>query len=197
MGVGEPLRASPIPKTDPMGRPLGLWGADEVQQVDPRGRGASVAGESMVEDGPASTDAAAGLGATPGSEHLSSLREPYLQLLAAEGRFGYHRLRSTDGLADALRAPALARPLAAPAHARVALMALALLLLLAPYAVPRQATREDRRETVTFGRLCWPMPDFSAPCLGRAARYRVSAPARAGVPWRLCAHPWPTNCLRT
>jgi mxaL protein len=86
----------------------------------------------------ASTDAAAGLGATPGSEHLSSLREPYLQLLAAEGRLAYHRLRSADGLADALRAPALARPLMAPAHARVALMALALLLLLAPYAAPRR-----------------------------------------------------------
>lgn len=138
VGVGEPLRASPIPKTDPMGRPLGLWGADEVQQVDPRGRGASVASEAMVENGLASTDAAAGLGATPGSEHLSSLREPYLQLLAAEGRLAYHRLRSADGLADALRAPALARPLMAPAHARVALMALALLLLLAPYAAPRR-----------------------------------------------------------
>lgn len=144
VGVGEPLRAAPIPKTDPLGRPLGLWGADEVLQFDPRTRGASVAGETMVEHGLASADVAVGLSATPGSEHLSSLREPYLQLLAAEGQFGYQRLRSPDGLADALRAPALARPLAAPAHARVALLALALLLLLAPYA----ARRPQRTTTV-------------------------------------------------
>lgn len=135
VGVGEPLRAAPIPKLDPLGRPLGLWGADEVLQFHPRGRGASVSGESMVEADAARADAASGLGATPGREHLSSLREPYLQLLATEGGFAYHRLRSADELAAALRAPALARPLMAPAHARVALLGLALLLLLAPYAV--------------------------------------------------------------
>jgi mxaL protein len=134
VGVGEPARASPIPKLDPLGRPLGMWGADEVLQLHPRARGASVSGEGMVESD-AAPDAAVSLGATPGREHLSALREPYLQLLASEGRFGYHRLRSVDALADALRAPALARPLAVPAHARVALLALALLLVLAPYAV--------------------------------------------------------------
>jgi mxaL protein len=145
VGVGEPLHASPIPKLDPLGRPLGLWGADDVLQVHPRGRGASVAGEGMVESDAAPADAGASLGATPGREHLSSLREPYLQLLAAEGRFSYHRLQRVDGLAAALRAPALARPLQAPAHARVALLALALLLLLAPYVMRLRALVYRRR----------------------------------------------------
>ena len=52
VGVGD-LKPSPIPKTDPLGRPLGFWDRDEVLQVDPRslGRGASVGGERMVEEG--------------------------------------------------------------------------------------------------------------------------------------------------
>jgi mxaL protein len=139
VGVGDPLHASPIPKTDPLGRPLGLWTADEVQQSDPRGRGASVAGEAMIESS-AAADGVVGLGATPGSEHLSSLREPYLQLLAAEGGFTYHRLRNAEALADALRAPALARPLTVAASARVALIALALVVLLLPYLLRSTAS---------------------------------------------------------
>ena len=133
LGVGE-ARPTPIPKIDPSGRPLGVWGADEVLQTDPRsqGRGASVGGEAMVESDPAPADV--GLGTTPGSEHLSGLREPYLRLLAAEGGFGFRRLRTPDDLLAALRDPALARPLAVQADARGALAALALGLLLVPLA---------------------------------------------------------------
>ena len=142
VGVGQP-KPSPIPKTDPAGQPLGFWSADEVQQVDPHsmGRGASVGAEAMVEDdadAPRAATAlaalAAGLGATPGGEHLSGLREPYLRLLAAENGFTFHRLVSTQGLADALRGDSLAREVAVRGDARVLLFALALALLLAPYA---------------------------------------------------------------
>ena len=63
VGVGA-LQPSPIPKSDPMGRPLGYWGADDVLQTDPRsqGRGASVSDERMAEEGDAAPVAALGGG---------------------------------------------------------------------------------------------------------------------------------------
>lgn len=134
VGVGE-QKPSPIPKLDPLGRRLGFWGADEVAQVDLRslGRGGSVGQEAMAEEGSAAP--AAGLGATPGAEHLSALREPYLKLLAAENGLAYHRLRDADGLLRALRDPAMARPVPVQGDLRVPLAALAALLLLAPHAL--------------------------------------------------------------
>ncbi|KQU77199.1 MULTISPECIES: VWA domain-containing protein [unclassified Rhizobacter] len=131
VGVGE-LLASPIPKTDPLGRPLGVWRADEVMQTDLRrqGRGASVSGETLSDDG--AGPAAAGLGATPGTEHLSALREGYLRLLASERGLVFHRLQTAQGLSQALTSPALAKPVVARADGRVALAALAFVLLLAP-----------------------------------------------------------------
>jgi len=129
VGVGE-LKPSPIPKTDPNGRPLGFWGADEVAQTDPysRGRGGSVGGEKMAED--TSAPAQALPGATPGSEHLSSLREAYLRLLASDTGLGFHRLLSAPAFAAVLQAPGLARPVPAQLDLRAACAGLALLLLL-------------------------------------------------------------------
>lgn len=83
VGVGD-LLPSAISKFDTQGQPLGFWRAEEVLQTDPysQGRGGSVAGELLVEE---HTDApATELGATPGSEHLSSLREGHLRVLARE-----------------------------------------------------------------------------------------------------------------
>ena len=141
VGVGD-LKLSPIPKTDPLGRPLGFWGPDEVLQVDPRslGRGASVGGEQMTEEGSA---AAAPLpGSTPGSEHLSSLREAYLQLLAAQTGLAYQRLGGSEAFIDALTAPSLARPVAARADLRFVPAGLALLLLLARHGLGRASWRK-------------------------------------------------------
>jgi mxaL protein len=106
-------------------------------QVDPRsrGRGASVGGEAMVEaagDAAVVPNAAVSLGATPGSEHLSALREPYLRLLAAERGYAYHRLQSAQGLVEAMQAKALARPVEARRDLRVPLAALAFAALLLP-----------------------------------------------------------------
>lgn len=136
VGVGgDTLQA--IPKRDPSGRPLGSWAAEDVLQTDPRslGRGGSVGGERMVEtEGDAPPTAA--LGATPGSEHLSSLRQPYLELLAAETGLQYHRLDTAAALAAALQTPALTKPVPVQADLRVPLALLALSLLLARLAQP-------------------------------------------------------------
>ena len=131
VGVGE-LLPSPIPKSDPLGQPLGVWRADEVMQTDMRrqGRGASVSGEALADDG--AGPAAVGLGATPGTEHLSALREGYLRLLAGERGLRFLRLQTAQGLSEALTSPALAKPVVARADGRVVLAALAFLLLLMP-----------------------------------------------------------------
>lgn len=141
VGVGG-LQQQPIPKTDAGGRPLGFWGADEVLQTDPRsqGRAGSVSGERLVDDGAPVVLPA--LGATPGSEHLSSLHEAYLQLLAGELGLGFHRLDSAEGLAAAMTAPALARRVPVQADGRVALALLALGLLLVRQAWPRRRAQD-------------------------------------------------------
>jgi mxaL protein len=137
VGVGE-LTPAPIPKIDPSGRTLGFWSADDVMQTDAysQSRGGSVQGERLVDDASAAIGAP-GLGATPGREHLSGLREDYLRLLAGESGLAYLRLHEPRDLAVALRAPELARPVIAPVDGRVALAALALLLLLGLELAPR------------------------------------------------------------
>lgn len=141
VGVGG-LLPMPIPKTDPSGRPLGFWAADEVMQTDPqsRGRSGSVGGEAMVEDGAAAVPEALRAGRA-GAEHLSSLREGYLKLLAGELGLGYLRLDGAQGLSRALTDSAFARPVPARADLRVALGLLALGLLVWPYR-PRWLRRD-------------------------------------------------------
>lgn len=136
VGVGD-LRPSPIPKSDPSGRPLGFWGADEVAQIDPfgRSRGGSLDAERM-SDGGVAAPAVPELGATPGSEHLSALREPYLRLLGRERGLGFLRLDSPNALAQALTASTLARPTPVRADGRMAFALLALLALSLRYAPP-------------------------------------------------------------
>ena len=125
----------PIPKFAPDGKPLGYWRADEVLQIDPYslGRSGSVEGEKMVE-----TDKAPqiSLGATPGSEQLSSLREPYLRLLAKETGMDYRRLGSFSDLIAALTDHELAQQQDAPVGIAWIPGLLALLCLLGIYAFP-------------------------------------------------------------
>lgn len=136
VGVGgdEPL---PIPKFDPSGVPHGEWAADEVFQVDPRslGRGGSVGGEQMVEpEGEAAVEPLPG--ATPGHEHLSSLREDYLRLLASETGLGYLRLSDTAPLAATLGSSRLAREAPGRLDLRPWLGGAALLCVLLPLIPP-------------------------------------------------------------
>jgi mxaL protein len=120
VGVGA-LKPSPIPKSDALGRPLGFWSADDVPQTSPHQPNRDLNGRDEVP--------AAALGATLGSEHLSSLREGYLRLLANENSLTFARVRG-DELRIALQAPALSRPVKTAVDLRTALAALALALLL-------------------------------------------------------------------
>ncbi len=127
VGVGA-LKPSPIPKSDAQGRPLGFWSADDVPQTNPHLPNRDLNGRDEVT--------AASLGATVGSEHLSSLREGYLRLLASEHGLAFARLRGEE-LSAALRSPALSRPVKTAVDLRAALAALALLLLLLQW-LPRR-----------------------------------------------------------
>jgi len=128
VGIGGKFPV-PIPKNDPSGRPLGFWTADEVMQIDryQQGRGGSTAGEKLVEldDG---TKPDLRVGGTPGSEHLSALREPYLRLLAAETAASYVRLDEPEALVSGLK-QVLVMPGLSDLNTRRLLAALALLLV--------------------------------------------------------------------
>lgn len=101
VGAGG-LTPAAIPKYDPAGNLLGFWGADDVMQTDrySEGRGGSVQGEGMAEE-------SREVKKTGGTEHLSALREAYLQTLASETGIGYQRLESADGFLAAMQSPAL------------------------------------------------------------------------------------------
>jgi mxaL protein len=71
----------PIPKTDREGNPAGFWRAEDVIQSD--------------------LDPASG-NARPASEHLSSLREPHLQMLARQVGFEYARLTRVSQVSEAM-----------------------------------------------------------------------------------------------
>jgi mxaL protein len=129
VGVGA-LKPSPIPKSDALGRPLGFWSADDVPQTNPHLPNRDLNGRDEVP--------AASLGATLGSEHLSSLREGYLRLLANENGLSFARLHG-DEVSAALRAPALSRPIKTAVDLRTALAALALTLLLLQWLPMRRS----------------------------------------------------------
>lgn len=138
VGVGGPVPL-PIPKTDAAGRALGVWRADEVLQNDPfsRSRGGSVAGEALAGD----DTALPGPGATPGREHLSSLRETYLQSLADERGLAYQRLDSPEALLRVLREARFQHEVPVQTDGRVWLATLALALLLLPDLWARARSR--------------------------------------------------------
>jgi len=150
LGVGGDVPA-PIPKTDPSGRPLGFWRADEVSQVDTHslGRDGSVSGEAMADDGVAAPPLP---GATPGHEHLSSLREAYLQLLAGESGLRYQRLRDARSLARTLMDDTLARPRDVRIDLRPWLGGAALVALLVGLGAPGFAARKHRRAAIASSR---------------------------------------------
>lgn len=131
VGMGG-LQPAPIPRSDPLGRPLGLWQANEVMQVDPyaQGRGGSATGDGMVSDAPPTPAP----GATPGSEHLSSLREGYLRLLAGETGLTYARAPDAPAMAHLLTAPELTRPVPARQPLQGLLAGTACVVLMARHA---------------------------------------------------------------
>jgi len=131
VGVGG-VQPVPIPKLDPEGNRLGFWRSDEVMQQDTytQGRATSVGGEKLADtDG----DGSGADWATSGSEHLSSLRERYLQVLARELKLDYLRLdpggAGIRALSSALDRSALAQRVPTPVSLGRLFAALALGLL--------------------------------------------------------------------
>jgi mxaL protein len=126
LGVGG-LQPVPIPKFNAKGEPAGFYSAEDVPHR-------SSFGESNLNpekiEGYDARNAPFGREAATGSEHLASLREPYLQQLASEAGLRYHRLADTDALNEALQTPdfAVQKPVDADVRWKAAVAALALLL---------------------------------------------------------------------
>jgi mxaL protein len=138
VGVGgDTLR--PIPKVDPTGQPLGVWGPEEVMQAPPQ----LAAGEPQRPADP---------GAVAGTEHLSSLKQAHLQELAALTGLGYARLQPTTDVAAILQDDRATRSLPAPVDLRAPLIVFALALLVfaigparrLPTAILRRARRPSQ-----------------------------------------------------
>ncbi|NKC11499.1 MAG: MxaL protein [Gammaproteobacteria bacterium] len=126
VGVGGEIPRS-IPKFDGAGKQRGFWRADEVLQVDTYSLGRFQGGEPMV--GVEVGDIAQRIAA--GTEHLSSLREAYLQDTARRVGIEYHRLSGARALLEVLLQERNGVSEAAVLDLRAALIAVALLLVLA------------------------------------------------------------------
>lgn len=93
LGIGgdEPVQ---IPKFNrKTGEPEGFWKVDEVQHVDVYTQTSGGAAANVI-----------------GTEHLSSLRESYLQGLAEKTGLIYHRINNAEALSDQLKTNHLAIP---------------------------------------------------------------------------------------
>ncbi|OUW06047.1 MAG: hypothetical protein CBD16_00560 [Betaproteobacteria bacterium TMED156] len=102
VGVGN-TKKSKIPKINSEGEEYGYWSAEEVMQFDPfsTGRKGSDSNEKLVDNESALIDPRliTRIQASPGTEHLTQLREDYLNLLAAELNFKYVRLTDSKHFA--------------------------------------------------------------------------------------------------
>jgi mxaL protein len=116
VGVGgDALR--PIPKYDPTGHPIGVWGPEEVMQTPPQA--------GWIEPDRSTTPSA-----VVGTEHLSSLKESHLRDLAALTGLRYARLEPSTNMTDLLQDERATRTRLVPVDVRAALAAIALALLL-------------------------------------------------------------------
>ncbi len=95
IGVGGETLV-PIPKFDAMGEQQGYWKVDEVSHVDAYTQARS-ARESTIST-------------VSGMEHLSSLRETYLESLARKTGLTYYRLSGAKDLSQQMRGDTLGIP---------------------------------------------------------------------------------------
>lgn len=126
---------SPIPRYNDRGREIGFYGAGDVQQEN---RFGPPPADAESRDGYNPRNAPFGAAAATGSEHLSSVREPYLRKLGAETGLAYAHLDGPSGLGPALLAAATPRPLPGRLDLRPVLGTTALLLLIAVFLVPHR-----------------------------------------------------------
>jgi mxaL protein len=116
IGVGgDALR--PIPKYDPTGHPIGVWGPEDVMQAPPQLG-------SIYPEQPARPPA------QPGTEHLSSLKQPHLRELSTLTGLGYVRLEPSTALAEVLQDDRTTRKLPVQVDPRATLEAVVLALVL-------------------------------------------------------------------
>ncbi|AUC95614.1 VWA domain-containing protein [Bradyrhizobium sp. SK17] len=90
---------SPIPKFDDRGDEIGFWGVDDVPHEN---RFGPPPADAASRPGYEPRNAPFGAVAAKGTEHLSSVREPYLKSRAAEIGLAYAHMADAGGLADAL-----------------------------------------------------------------------------------------------
>jgi mxaL protein len=141
-GVGGHV-LSPIPKFDQTGRETGFYNVDDVPHESRTG-GPPKNAESR--EGWHPRNAPYGAAAREGTEHLSSVREEHLKLLAGLTGLTYAHLDGADGLAKALTASAAAHQLAVPRDISAIPAALALIFLIMAYLPgPAGLARQGRR----------------------------------------------------
>lgn len=131
IGATSPV---PIPKLDADGKQTGFWKPEDVLQVDAftLGRSGSVAQESLVGVEPGIVAQRIAVG----TEHLSSLRERYLEQLARELRLAYRRIHSTAEMSELLLSRGLAMTRIVSTDLRWLAALLAMLALLAIHVLP-------------------------------------------------------------
>ncbi|MGQ9369561.1 vWA domain-containing protein [Azospirillum sp. ST 5-10] len=141
IGIGGTVPV-PIPRFDDRGREVGFVRAEDVPH------------ESRLGPPPADASSRPGwhprnapFGAVPvmGTEHLTSVRETYLQSLAQRTALGYAHLTGADVLDAAIRRDAAVRPMPAALDLRPVPAGLALLALLTLYGVLPAVERVRRR----------------------------------------------------
>lgn len=124
---------SPIPRYNDRGREIGFYGKDDVQQEN---RFGPPPADAESREGYNPRNAPFGAAAADGTEHLSSVREPYLKTLAQATGLTYVHLDGPSGLGDALSKAASPRPLPGSLDLRPLFGGMALALLLAVFAAP-------------------------------------------------------------
>ena len=129
---------SPIPKYDDRGNEIGFWSVEDVPHENHSGLPPP---DAESRPGYQARNAPFGSEMPKGTEHMSSVREPYLQSLAAATGLSYAHMEGPRGLTRPLLAAASARPAEGLADLRWIPGGAALAVLLAAYTSTRKVKK--------------------------------------------------------
>ncbi len=141
---------SPIPKFDDRGRETGFVAIDEVPHESRFGlppKGAEQREGYNARNAPFGATAAAGV------EHLSSVKEDYLRMLAEKTGLGYVHLEDKAGLLDAYRTAGTQRARVGPLDIRPFLGGMSAACLFGAYSIAPLLERLARKRQMT--RFAW------------------------------------------